>query len=321
MNKCLKLVVLLLVISVSFQIRSFALDVKIVICGVCKNVEANLMKTIESIEELGNNFMDYRVFIYENNSSDNTKIILKNWSKKNSKVSVSCEDFSEEELKSFSISKTFNLQPCRMELIARARNQVLLQGMSPEYNDYEYILMIDMDSPRKWDIQGILSSFNISIEWDAILANGIDSNGYMYDYYAWRDLYKIPLGPELLGDVFWNNIAKEKLKFERNRSLIPVYSAFGGLGIYKRTSIIKCTYAALPCSELELLLNDIIHRKPIKSKYIRYYLKKTNPLKINFINNSGYDKPVVCEHVIFHAKMAANGFNKIFVNPNMVFYY
>jgi hypothetical protein len=49
-----------------------------------------------------------------------------------------------------------------MEIIAHARNQVLRKALSNQYEDFEYIMMIDMDSLCQWDIEGILSSFRVS---------------------------------------------------------------------------------------------------------------------------------------------------------------
>jgi hypothetical protein len=302
-----------------------SIDAKIILCGVCKNAESSLDDTITSIEELVSNFNDYRVFIYENNSRDNTRTILKAWHKKNSKVSILCEDFSEEELKSFSIAHTWDSKPCRIEITARARNIVLYQAMSSDYHDYEYVLMMDMDTDGKWNIEGILSSFNLSVEWDAIIANGILSNEFMWDYYSWRDDYRVPFGPEVVGDFFWNNIWQEKMKFDGKHDLIPVYSAFGGLAIYKRDSIQNCNYKALPCYELEWLFSRILDKSRKKNgtnKYIKNYERRNkNSNKINFINNSGYEVPIVSHHLVFHAQMIAKGYNKIFVNPKMVYYH
>ncbi|MFV0339465.1 MAG: hypothetical protein ACK5MA_02380 [Parachlamydiaceae bacterium] len=40
---------------------------KILICGVCKDVELAVGPSIRNIEKLGKRFQDYTVIIYENN--------------------------------------------------------------------------------------------------------------------------------------------------------------------------------------------------------------------------------------------------------------
>ena len=52
---------------------------KVLICGVCRDVANQLPSTIKIIEGLGAKFRSYRVIVYENNSTDATKDILKNW--------------------------------------------------------------------------------------------------------------------------------------------------------------------------------------------------------------------------------------------------
>ena len=54
----------------------------VVICGACKDVDLELTKTINIIKKISDLFENYKIIIYENNSLDDTKIILNDWSKK-----------------------------------------------------------------------------------------------------------------------------------------------------------------------------------------------------------------------------------------------
>ena len=49
---------------------------KIIVCGVVKNVEKYIQINIDNCIETGKLFEDYKIIIYENNSTDNTKNIL-----------------------------------------------------------------------------------------------------------------------------------------------------------------------------------------------------------------------------------------------------
>ena len=52
---------------------------RVVIAGLARNLAKILPQTIKRIESLGERFADYRVVIYENDSTDRTLEILKSW--------------------------------------------------------------------------------------------------------------------------------------------------------------------------------------------------------------------------------------------------
>jgi len=296
---------------------------KVIICGVCKNVEPFLSVTVSSMENIGKLFSDYKIIIYENNSTDNTPLILQQWARRNPRVFVTCENLSENELLEISSTRTFDNKPCRMELIARARNIVLKEALLPKYDDYKYLIMIDMDFLTPCDLNGIVDSLRKKEEWDAICANGIDSKGLTYDRYAFR-ASDAPLGPELLGESWWKELHKTPIKLVK-KGLYPVYSAFGGMAIYKRKSIKGCQYSGVVTPELANVILKIIEKEKNHSQvnqYLNMTKDKTAEVKLQFVANSGYFGPAVCcEHVTFHAAMTLNGHGKIFVNPRMIMRY
>ena len=306
---------------------------KAIICGVCKNVSSNLPIMIRSIEEIGDLFAEYSVCIYENNSTDSTVQILRDWERSNARVTIISENLSREELLRSGESRTWDNMPFRTEVIARARNIVLERVLSSTFEDYKYVFMLDMDFKTQFDIKGIIHSLNVKTEWDAICANGITDEGKTYDRFALRD-YFMPFGPELLGDEWWRHVMVSPLILKRDSKLKPVYSAFGGLTIYKRSSIKGCSYSGIVTPELEKVVQKILfdeknrhHPEILKylnrddSKNTVFFLNNT-PNRIKWICNSGgYDVPVSCEHTTFHAMMFCNGCDKIFINPRMIVRY
>ncbi len=304
---------------------------KVIICGSCKNVASCLPVMMPSIEEIGNLFIDYKVFVYENNSSDSTVSTLKTWAQNNLKVHVISENFSQQQLFNLSKVHTWDGQPFRTEVIAHARNTLLEHALHPKLDEYSYVIMLDMDFRFPFDTQGIIDSFRQTIEWDAICANGITDQKTTYDRYALRNKEK-PLGPELLGDAWWDDIRTTSISIEKNTPLVPVYSAFGGLAIYKRASIKGCHYSGIVTKELESLTRKIILDNNSHSEIVKYFnrndavntiiLLSNEPGALKWICNSGgYELPVCCEHVIFHAMMFHNNHGKIFINPKMVVQY
>lgn len=308
---------------------SAEINSKNLICGVCKNVEPFMRNTIRNCESLGNSCNDYRVIIYENNSTDQTKNILNNWKKANKRIIVMSEDLSREELLVGSLSHDWTGASSRMENIARARNRVLDVVKGSCFDDFDYVLMVDLDFRNSWPINEIINTIrdNANGDWDCISANGIHGNEY-YDRFAFRSMI-FPLGPEFEGEDWWYKMVPTR--FDGN-TLIPVYSAFGGLAIYKRNSVLLSSYTGHTTDDLMLFYQKIMASLSQSNLAVQKYLSQIgiNPhatlapkdIPIHFINNSGYyDYPVCCEHVTFHGSMIVNGFDKMFINPRMILRY
>src|SRR3990167_2485971 len=90
---------------------------KVIICGICKDVERATPYSIQNIETLGALFDDYRVFIYENNSNDKTPELLKEWAQGNARVTVTSEVVDDEILSKTCFNKTIQNEFYRPERI------------------------------------------------------------------------------------------------------------------------------------------------------------------------------------------------------------
>ena len=71
---------------------------KALICGVCRDVADTFSFTKQNIEAIGSLFEDYRILIYENNSSDRTPELLLEWARENHRLSFKSEILSQEDL-------------------------------------------------------------------------------------------------------------------------------------------------------------------------------------------------------------------------------
>jgi hypothetical protein len=300
-------------------------DEKLLILGVGKNIAPCLPNMITKLEQLGSHFKDYHVIIYENNSTDQTADVLNLWMLQNPKVTIISEYLSPEQLHARTKSHALrDKAPCRMELIAFARNHVLKQAMRDEYSDYNYVVMTDLDFRHGWSVDDVIASFNCVDEWDCIAANGVHGDRYHYDRFAYRD-EQFPLGPELLGEEFWRIRLEQPIAFEPGSALKKVYSAFGGMALYKKSSLKDCWYSGYVTDDLMHLSVQIINNLQPGHLYFKVYShligKTSKPLPLVFIANSGYDLPVVCEHTTLHASMILKGHDKIYVNPKLLCYY
>lgn len=289
---------------------------KVLICGVCKNIGPAVFNTIKNIELLGNQFADYSVIIYENNSSDKTSFVLSQWAKINKKVTFISEKIP-----------AHKLAPTRIENISNARNIVLSLARDPKFFEYKYLIWADLDFEKPWPINEIVKTIESPVEWDCVSANGIRNRSY-YDRYAFRN-ETYPFGPELLGDdYFWPELWKSWFSISDADNWIPVFSAFGGLAIYKTQSILNFYYSAHPTEDLKNYYQQILHSISLTNSHLQRYLSLMN-MNINDLshvpiefqlddqNNSG----VCCEHLPIHASMALHGYGKFYINPKMIMHY
>ena len=296
----------------------------VLICGIVKNCDKRLNSNLNHAIRTGEIFKDYRIVVYENNSTDNTKQILNNF-KSNSKFIIKSEDIDLKNKTNFDLwaytKITGSDHPCRIELISNARNKVIDIINTSEFNNFSYVIWIDMDS-NGWDINGIINSFLNKQEWDVVYANNPQK---YYDIYALRD-ERLCFGPEIIGELFWSQLPH--FKINPNNNLIPVYSAFGGLGIYKKeifkehkfyfkvNNYVKEIYSLLlKNSTIDERLLNIIKNEDIKFPGGI----KDEESEIYWKANSGYDGPVVCEHVVLNFELLSQGY-KLFINPKMMYH-
>jgi hypothetical protein len=296
----------------------------IIICGVVKNCATAIDKSIELSRQLGEKSGgDYKIIIYENNSTDGTKDVLSKYIN-DIDCKIIMEDIPEDFIKANSkiwayTEITGSDHPCRIEQIANARNNLINEIIKPTYDADSIIVMIDLDSSN-WDINGILNSIEHVRNNKKLVLYG-NSFPY-YDYYALRHYNTQLFGPEVIGEIFWNR----NKNIVCNNDFAPVYSAFNGIGVFNREAFLISNYDALLSSNIVETYDKLIKQHTdVYNEYKNYITTPCSKFPggvlengILYKNNSGYDKPVICEHVSFNFKLLNNGYN-IYINPNMIY--
>lgn len=317
---------------------------KVLMCGTGKNIAPYVATMSKKIEKLGAYFADYRVIIYENNSHDGTVGLLRAWAEKNPRVMLISEYLTQDELYNRTRYHLSDAAPNRMEMIAYGRNAILDIALSPEFDDFKYLIMTDLDFLQGWKPADVIRSMKADFEWDVITANGVTHNFTYFDRYAYRDT-QFPFGPELIGDCFWRMLGLMPLRFTPDQKPFRVYSAFGGLAMYKKDSLMGCRYSGVATAELEQVANTIMQNrekaankksfkqkcshwgKKIKKRFRRHKhrdeeeFNKQCTYPVTFKANTWHDGPVVCEHVTLHASMILKGRDKIYVDPALICQY
>ena len=255
---------------------------KVVICGLCRDVETILPATISRIEKIRSFFSNSQVIILENDSTDNTPSIIKAYERKSSGVKSITPIVKDKKKYSNEFAET-GMSFGRMALMSNLRN-IYLDELH-DYKNFDYVIMIDMDLLGGWSYEGFLSCFAYK-KWSAMGSNGLlfkedtaIKNGSIWHKKTKRLFFDTWAFRELGQDKFKGYVLHESLYLEKGEEPVEVNSVFSGLGIYRIQDVLQCEYR--PFSSFE------------------------NP---------------VCEHVSFHEQIRSNG-GKVYINPSMITLY
>lgn len=219
-------------------------DKKIIIAALARNVEKTFPNSTNKAEMLGRGFKDYRIVIFENDSNDNTRNRIKEWSLSNPKVSLMtcCDDGDCDCRLNVSHPKTTGaMSQSRIEKMAKFRNRYL-QYVKENYPTYDYLLVYDFDIRGGIYIDGYHATF--SDEWDAVFARGIKplpimfgSVSIVYDVIAFVEKGGSPIVKKQLLSHFFKlqNLCNNK---KIGSQPIPVGSGFNGMAIYRMGAIL-----------------------------------------------------------------------------------
>jgi hypothetical protein len=223
----------------------------------------------------------------------------------------------------------------------------------------KYVVMIDMDNPVPFPVNAVLNCIARDPDgFDALVCNGLNPMGYMYDFYAYRDA-QFPFGPEIMREAFWSGqhqyyvqIATHNKTMFYNRQMkhdpallpyVPIASGFNGLCIFRREALMggmrppydplgdqplkPLRYSAVPTPEMNAEYQAMSCIPPLAKNAKTHVdgastgmhlFPNDNDKGIFYFHNSGYNFPVVCEHVPFFAGMRARNRRRIYLCTDLV---
>lgn len=241
----------------------------VVICALARNIEKTFPKCMQKIESLGTDFKDYRILIFENDSSDKTREKLKQWN--NPKVLIlDCPEHKECKLNMAhpkTTSKDANMND-RMVKMAGLRNRYL-DYVKEHFRDYDLAIVYDLDSRGGIYLDGFRSVFADEKKWNAVAARGtkpllffFGEVNFLYDAIAFVEKDKLPIKTK-------SEIVKHLLNYQKllNKSkiddeLVSVESAFNGLCIYKMNSFLNSKY------DSKTICEHVDFHKPIDKIFV-----------------------------------------------------
>lgn len=257
----------------------------VVICALVRDSEAALKQNIPFVDKLAEKFAESTIFIVENDSVDNTKMLLKEWGAKNDSVVIDSRDYGTQ-----TIAEPQKNEHPRARYFSENRISKMA-GFRNIYMDYvksnlkvDYLIAIDLDV-YKISLDGIASSFGFEKKWDSINSNGrkitpeSPFSPTFYDTFAFQDLRDE--GPTSMKSI---KKYQEKYKgLKTGMDLIKVNSGFNGMAIYRWEAI----------------------------KELEYRTEKNNDPIVKY----------TCEHTVFHREMRESGNGEIYLNPSQLVNY
>jgi hypothetical protein len=227
--------------------RKRAANSTVVITGLARDIESRLRENIKRAEYIGAAFGAYRIVVFENDSDDGTREIVKEAHRRNELVeAVECCDEGSCECKLNELPAVMTRR--RIDKMTAYRNKTLTH-IQKHYNHYDYVLVLDLDAEGPCALEGIFHSLSYEGDWDMIASNG-----------------QMPM-PSTLGQVTntYDALAHSTDVNDKNATetpilhtskllrmivhirqysddMVPVYSAFNGAALYKMRSLDGARY-------------------------------------------------------------------------------
>jgi hypothetical protein len=208
-----------------------------VICGLARNVASHLPATIARIERLAAMFRVCGIVVFENDSIDGTSELLADWAATNPAVRIISEQLGQPSI-------CHGTSRERTERMAYYRNRCRERVLA-EYSDCEFCLVADMDLDGGWSYTGIANTFGFEA-WDFVGSHGLSARQScapqsleFMDIFAFR----------AVGQA--RHLAQpHPFTYRRGEPFVPVWSCFGGLGIYRTECFNVASYEGDDCEHV-----------------------------------------------------------------------
>lgn len=251
--------------------RSRMAQLRVAVTGLARNLGHVLPATIRRIERLTSLFADARVIVYENDSTDDTKRLLRSWAAADRRVHVTLDDCRDPQNPSTRCL-------ARAERMARYRERCQ-EVVLDRCGGFDAVIVLDLDVAGGFSIEGVANSFGHD-DWDFIGSNGLIYRreglaiNQLRQYDMWALRFDAALSP-------LSSKCGCRYVYARGTPLVPVTSCFGGMGLYTLDAFRQGRYGAADCE------HAIFHRRLIDAGHDRLFLNPSQILVYGRRHRSG----------------------------------
>lgn len=260
--------------SIAPEALSSLSEQRVLVVGVARNCEKTLTKDISRLRESLKSCKALSWLVVESDSSDGTVNALR---------------VLERDVPAFQFMSLGSLKqtiPIRTQRIARCRNAYLEQLKSnPLYSDVDCVVVADLDGVNDLVTADGFASCWMRSEWGVCTAN---QKGPYYDIWAlrhrlwsptdcWRQYRFLVAHNAPKEAALWASTLTKMITIAETEEWIEVDSAFGGLGVYRRSVLDGVLYSGLDEDGQEICEHVSLNNQ-IKSRGARIFI---NPRLIN----------------------------------------
>jgi len=226
----------------------------ICIVGLTRNTANIIDNTLNTFVNIGSNAKNYKIVLFENDSTDHTKTTIENRIKNNPNISLISEQYNRPQFGQVQSTE-------RTKALSEYRNK-LKQYIQEQYANYDYVIVTDTDF-ESISLNGIYNSFGwlASIPTiGAICGNSFEykhifskehKSLWNYDSWAYRG-------------TWWNNLQTHNgadIRYDPmmwfgihilpvGSDPIRINSGFGGMAIYKTNFFLMGNYSGHDCEHV-----------------------------------------------------------------------
>jgi len=232
-------------------------DSSAVVAALARDVHDTLPDICTRIERLGAMFADYRVVLFENDSSDGTLGYLWAWQQENPAVTILTDQLGTARWPQVA-------DPARGDQMAAYRNGYLRHAVE-RFAEFDYLIVLDTDLAGGFSREGVANTLGHD-GWDMVGSYGIQVRPYagrqdypvFFDAWAYRDVGH----PEAhdYGEL-------NPRIYRRGQPLLPLWSCFGGLAVYRMEALrAGCRYEGGDCEHV------MLHRRMRRRGFGRLFM-------------------------------------------------
>ena len=226
--------------------REDAKSLKVAFVAICRNAMPFLPFTLEAVRKTGECFGDYKVFIYENDSVDETKDVLRGWAD-GVRTFCSLNDNGRPHL-------NYTTEPVRTIALAEYRN-ACRKWASEKARGFDYVVVFDTDPWGGFSIGGIMNTIGRLETRDHWSTSGMASYSWCewgppswphrqachYDAFACRWTWWKPRQ-----QMFWFHLWHPPV----GSPPVKMNSAFGQLAVYRTKQFLTGVYDGSDCEHV-----------------------------------------------------------------------